>query len=410
MQFEKERPWITERAFISPWTYEANKVISLPERVVVYDVTLRDGEQYPGLVFTKEDKIRLAEALGQLGISRLEAGMPAVSQDDFEAVKEIVKRVKANVVVFCRGMRSDIDLAVDTGAWGVIVELPANETLIRKGYNWEKADVVKRAIDTCNYAKKKGLHTTFFLIDSSGADPEFLKPLVQEVVSQTDIDSLTAVDTFGRLNPRGTAAFVKKMIEWAGVPIEIHVHNDFGLGTANCLAAVEAGAEVVHTNMIGLGERSGGTATEEIAVALEFLYGVDTGINLKKLTEVAAVFQDVSGIKMPGHKPVVGKNSFSYEAGVAAMFSYRMHKEGLPLGTVPYLPELVGGGFRIVLGKKAGSYNVLWHLEHTNREASEEAIREIVKQVKAKAIENRRMITDDEFNKIYAEATGKSNP
>lgn len=402
----KRRPWITDRAYISPWAYEANKEIVLPKKVTVYDVTLRDGEQYPGLVFRKEDKIRLAEALDELGISRLEAGMPAVSQDDFEAVREISKRVNASVVVFCRGMRRDVDLAVDAGAWGVIIELPANEALIEKGYKWDKRDVIEKAVDTCNYAKQKDLHTTFFMVDSSGADPEFLKGIVQEVISETDMDSLTAVDTFGRLHPRGTAAFVRKLKEWAGgIPIEIHVHNDFGLGTANSLAAVEAGAEVVHTNMLGLGERSGGTPTEEIAVALEFLYGIDTGINLKKLSEVAAVFQEVSGIKMPGHKPVVGKNSFSYEAGIAAMFSYRLFKEGLPLGTVPYLPELVGGEFGIVLGKKAGKYNVLWHLEKTDREASEEEIREIVNRIKAKAIESRRMITKEEFDAIYDEVT-----
>lgn len=408
MPSEKNMPWITDRAYISPWAYETNKEIVLPKKVTVYDVTLRDGEQYPGLVFRKEDKIQLAEALDDLGISRLEAGMPAVSQDDFEAVQEIAKRVKANVVVFCRGMRHDVDLAVDAGAWGVIIELPANESLIEKGYKWDKRDVIEKAVDTCNYAKKKGLHTTFFMVDSSGADPDFLESLVKEIVSQTEIDSLTAVDTFGRLHPRGTAAFVRKLKEWSGVPIEIHVHNDFGLATANSLAAVEAGAEVVHTNMLGLGERSGGTPTEEIAVALEFLYGIDTGINLKKLSKVAAFFQEVSGIKMPGHKPVVGKNSFSYEAGIAAMFSYRLFKEGFTLGTVPYLPELVGGEFGIVLGKKAGKYNVLWHLERTGREASEEAIREIVKQIKAKAIENRRMITDDEFDAIYNDVSSDS--
>jgi len=408
MNEEKQRPWITDHAFISPWTYEANKEITLPKKVTIYDVTLRDGEQYPGLVFKKEDKIRLAEALDELGIERLEAGMPVVSQDDFEAVKEIAKRVKANVVVFCRGMRSDVDLAVDAGAWGVVVELPANETLIEKGYNWKREDVIKHGVDTCNYAKSKGLHTTFFMIDSSGANPDFLEGLVKEMVSQTEMDSLTAVDTFGRLNPRGTAAFVRKLKEWAGaIPIEIHVHNDFGLGTGNSLAAVEAGAEVVHTNMLGLGERSGGTPTEEIAVALEFLYGIDTGINLKKLSEVAAIFQEVSGIKMPGHKPVVGQNSFSYEAGIAAMFSYRLFKEGLPLGTVPYLPDLVGGEFGIVLGKKAGKYNVLWHLERTGRKAPEEAIREIVNRIKTKSVENRRMITNEEFDVIYNEVTGK---
>lgn len=401
MSQDKNRPWISDKAFISPWAYQANKSSNIPDRVTVYDVTLRDGEQYPGLVFTKNDKIQLAEALDDLGVSRLEAGMPAVSQDDFEAVQEITKRVKADVVVFCRGMRRDVDLAVDAGAWGAIIELPANEILIEKGYKWDKRDVIEKAVDTCNYAKLKGLHTTFFMVDSSGADPEFLESLVKEIVSETEMDSLTAVDTFGRLHPRGTAAFVARLKEWSGVPIEIHVHNDFGLATANSLAAVEAGASVVHTNMLGLGERSGGTPTEEIAAALEFLHGIDTGINLKKMSETAALFQEISGIKMPGHKPVVGYNSFSYEAGIAAMFSYRMLNEGLPLGTVPYLPELVGGEFRIVMGKKAGKYNVLWHLARTGREASEDQIREIVKQIKATAIENRRKITEDEFDAIY---------
>jgi len=401
MNEENKRPWITDEAFISPWVYETSKQIALPKKVTIYDVTLRDGEQYPGLVFTKEDKIRLALALDELGIGRLEAGMPAVSKDDFEAAQEIARRVKANVVVFCRGMRSDVDMAVDAGAWGVIVELPANETLITKGYNWKREDVIKRGVDTCNYAKRKGLHTTFFMIDSSGADPDFLEGLVKEIVSKTEMDSLTAVDTFGRLNPQGAAAFVSKLKEWSGgIPIEIHVHNDFGLGTANSLAAMEAGAEVVHTNMLGLGERSGGTPTEEIAASLEFLYGINTGLNLDKMKQVAAVFEDVSGIKMPGHKPVIGANSFSYEAGIAAMFSYRLFKEGMTLGTVPYLPQLVGGEFDIVLGKKAGKYNVLWHLEKAGREASEEQIREIVARIKEKGVAERRKITSTEFDAI----------
>ena len=131
---------MTDRAYISPWAYAANESADLPERATIYDVTLRDGEQYPGLVFSKADKIRLAEALDSLGIERLEAGMPAVSQEDFEAVREISKRVEADVVVFCRGMRSDVDLAVDAGAWGVIVELPSNQTLIEKGYRWTKTE------------------------------------------------------------------------------------------------------------------------------------------------------------------------------------------------------------------------------------------------------------------------------
>jgi len=403
------KPWIGDRAYISPWAYEVNADIILPKQVTVYDVTLRDGEQYPGLVFTKKDKIRLAEALDDLGIQRLEAGMPAVSRDDFEAAREIVKRVSADVVVFCRGMKSDVDLALEVGAWGVIVELPTNETLIRVGYKWDRDAVVSKAIDTCNYAKKKGLHTTFFMIDSSGADPQFLKSIVSEVMSNTDIDSLAAVDTFGRLHPRGTFAFVKKLKEWAGIPIEIHVHNDFGLATANTLAAVEAGAEVVHTNVLGLGERSGGAPTEEVAVALEYLYGIDTGLNLPKLKEVAQVFQEVSGVKIPGHKPVVGENSFSYEVGIAAMFSYRLFKAGLPLYVMPYLPEAVGNKFNIVLGKKTGKYSVIWHLERMGLDyPEEEQLRQIVDKIKARAIEKQGMITEEELREIYETIVGSA--
>jgi len=399
-------PWITERAFISPWAHKKQQEVTLPASVLVYDVTLRDGEQYPGLVFTKDDKLQLAEALDELGIRRLEAGMPAVSQEDFDAIHAISKKVTADVVVFCRGIASDVDLAVDAGAWGVVVELPSNETLINVGYNWSRDDVVRRGVETCNYAKKRGLHTTFFMIDSSGAEPGFLQGLVREVLTNTDIDSLTAVDTFGRLTPAGTAAFVSALRSWSEVPIEIHVHNDFGLGTANCLAAVEAGAEVVHTNMLGLGERSGGVPTEEVVAALEFIYGVDTGVNLERLRETANVFEEISGVHMPGHKAVVGANSFTYEVGIAAMFAHRLFKKDMPLGVVPYRPELVGGQFDLALGKKAGKYNVIWELERMDRSATEEQIREMVERIKSRAIERKGPISREEFASIYDDVTG----
>jgi len=396
------KPWLTDISFVSPWTYQARGDMNLPNEVTIYDVTLRDGEQYPGLVFRKEDKIRMAEALDNLGIKRLEAGMPAVSQEDFDAVKEIAKRVKVNVVAFCRGMKSDVDLALEAGVWGVIVEVPSNERLIKEGYHWEQKDVIEKAVTTCNYAKSKSLHTTFFLIDSSGADPEWLKPIVQETVSQSDIDSIVAVDTFGRLNPPGTRLFVQRMKEWVtDIPVEIHVHNDFGLAAANTLAAVEAGAEVVHTNILGLGERSGGPATEEVAVALKFLYGLDPGLNLDKLVETAKIFREISGVPFPGHKPVVGENSFSYEAGIAAMFSYRLFKNNFPLGVMPYLAEAVGNEFRIALGKKAGKYNVLWHLDKSGKSVSEEQLQEIVNRVKEESIRKRRALNSEEFERIF---------
>ena len=398
------KPWITDESFVSPWTYEARKSMALPKRVTIYDVTLRDGEQYPGLVFQKEDKIRIAEALDRLGVKRIEAGMPAASKEDYEAVKEIVKRVKTNVVAFCRGMKSDVDLALEVGAWGVIVEVPSNERLIKEGYRWEQRDVIEKAVNTCNYAKSKGLHTTFFLIDSSGSEPEWLKPIVEETVSRADIDSIVAVDTFGRLNPAGTKLFVQRMKEWVDLPLEIHVHNDFGLAAANTLAAVEAGAEVVHTNLLGIGERSGGAATEEVAVGLKYLYGLDPGLNLSKLTETAGLLRQISGIPLPGHKPVVGENSFSYEAGIPAMFSHRLFKNNFRLGVMPIMPEAVGNEFKIAIGKKSGQYNVVWHLEKTGRSANEDQLKEMVNRIKDESIRKRRALTSEEVDRIYDEA------
>jgi len=398
------KPWITDESFVSPWTYEARKSMALPEHVTIYDVTLRDGEQYPGLVFQKEDKIRIAEALDRLGVKRIEAGMPAASKEDYEAVKEIVKRVKTKVVAFCRGMKSDVDLALEVGAWGVIVEVPSNERLIKEGYRWEQRDVIEKAVNTCNYAKSKGLHTTFFLIDSSGSEPEWLKPIVEETVSRADIDSIVAVDTFGRLNPAGTKLFVQRMKEWVDLPLEIHVHNDFGLAAANTLAAVEAGAEVVHTNLLGIGERSGGAATEEVAVGLKYLYGLDPGLNLSKLTETAGLLRQISGIPLPGHKPVVGENSFSYEAGIPAMFSHRLFKNNFRLGVMPIMPEAVGNEFKIAIGKKSGQYNVVWHLEKTGRSANEDQLKEMVNRIKDESIRKRRALTYEEVDRIYDEA------
>ena len=397
-------PWITEEAFISPWTYQSRKDMNLPEKVTLYDVTLRDGEQYAGLVFRKEDKVRIAKALDALGVERLEGGMPAVSNEDFEAVKEIAKSVKANVVSFCRGIIGDVDLALQAGAWGVIVEVPSNERLIKVGYRWEQKDVIEKAVKTCNYAKKHGLHTTFFLIDSSGSEPEWLRPIVQETVSRADIDSIAAVDTFGRLNPAGTKLFVQRMKEWVGhIPVEIHVHNDFGLAAANTLAAVEAGAEVVHTNVLGIGERSGGAATEEVAIGLKYLYGLDTRLKLEKLVETAGIVREISGIPFPGHKPVVGENSFAYEAGIPAMFSDRLFKDNFPLGVMPIMPEAVGNQFKIAIGKKSGQYNIAWHLAKTGRSASEDELREIVDRVKEEALNKRRTLADDEVDSIIAE-------
>ena len=398
-----EKPWIGPYWHVSPYNFapEVRASLDIPERVTIYDVTLRDGEQCPGVVFRKGDKINIARKLDELGVNRIEAGFPAVSDEDFQTVKEIAGLgLKAKVKAFSRAMRADIDLALKAGVSGLTIELPSSQKLIKTGYNWTPEDVVNKAVEASLYAKSHGLQVSFFCIDSTRADADFLRRLSMAVVNEGKADALTIVDTFGVVNPIGFQHLIKLVKSWVRVPVEVHVHNDLGLATANSVAGVTAGAEVVHTNVNGLGERSGGASLEEVAVVLRVLYGIELGIDYSKLVELSHMVQEISHVKNSPTKPVVGENSFTYEAGIAVMFSYRFAKADYLQGALPYLPEFVGNDFRIVLGKKSGSYSVQWELEKLGWRATDSEIGEILKKVKEEGTATRKAISSRRFLEI----------
>jgi methanogen homocitrate synthase len=398
-----KKPWIGPKWFVSPYNFapEARASFEIPEKVYIYDVTLRDGEQCPGIVFRKEDKIKIAQALDELGVHRLEAGMPAVSQEDFESVKEIAHLgLKSKVKAFSRALKSDIDLALKADVWGITVELPSSQRLIETGYKWTPDKVMKMAVEASLYAKSHGLHVSFFCIDSTRAELDFLRKLCTTVVDEGKADALVIVDTFGVANPLGFQHLIKNVRKWVKAPIEVHVHNDLGLATANSVAGVTAGAQVIHTNINGLGERSGGASLEETAMVLRLLYGVELDLNFSKLTALSRLLEKISGVPNSPMKPVVGTNSFSYEAGIAVMFCYRFMKEGFLQGGLPYLPEFVGNEFKITLGKKSGSYSVLWELEKLGWTATDEQIDEILKKVKEEAIKTKKAVSQQKFKEI----------
>jgi len=401
-----EKPWIGPKWHVSPYNFapETRTSIEIPEKIYIYDVTLRDGEQCPGVVFRKEDKINIAKKLDEIGVHRLEAGMPAVSEEDFESVKEIAQLgLQSKVKAFSRALKADIDLALKADVWGVTIELPSSEHLIKTGYQWTPDKVVSMAVEASLYAKSHGLQVSFFCIDSTRAQPDFLRKLCTEVVNEGKADALIIVDTFGVVNPIGFQYLIKKVRGWVKVPIEVHVHNDLGLATANSVAGVTAGAQVVHTNVNGLGERSGGASLEETLMVLRLLYGVELGVNYSKLVELSKLAEDISGVKNSPMKPVVGTNSFSYEAGIAVMFMYRFAKEGgaqAMQGGLPYLPEFVGNEFKVVLGKKSGSYSITWELEKLGLTATDAETREILKIVKEEALKTKKAVSSQRFREI----------
>ena len=272
---------VKDKWWTSPfnWEEDVRKDLSLPAKVEIHDATLRDGEQTPGVVFRKHEKVAIAKKLDEIGVDRIEAGMPAVSKEDMEAIKEISSLgLNAKIMTFSRAMPADIDRAIECGADGAVVEVPSGLPRLKYQYNWSQEDIIERSITAVKYAKDKGLFVNFFPFDTTRAEFDFLKRLVGEVAEKAKPDSLCVVDTTGCILPRAMGFLVGELGRLVDIPIEVHTHNDLGCGIATSLAAVEAGAQTVHVCANGLGERTGNASLEEMAVSLKTMLGVDTSI------------------------------------------------------------------------------------------------------------------------------------
>src|SRR5215471_9407694 len=267
----------------------------LPEKVYLHDATLRDGEQTPGIVFDIADKIAIAEKLDEIGVDRIEAGMPAVSPQDFQAIKEISRLgLKAKIYTFARAMNADIDKALECGCHGVIIEIPIGYPKLKYQFKWTWEDVLRKSVDVINYAKSRGLYTVYFPYDTTRARHEDLTNLLTRVMQDAPPDSVGVVDTMGCILPEAMKYMVRLVKSLTNLPVEVHTHNDFGMAVATELAGVEAGANCVHSCSNGLGERTGNAALEELMVALHVLYGYNTQYKLAKLPELGELVSRIS--------------------------------------------------------------------------------------------------------------------
>lgn len=401
---DKKEYWKSKDWYVGPWNYydEVRKDFHPPKTVKIHDVTLRDGEQQAGIVFTKDDKIRIADALAEIGVHRIEAGMPAVSPEDAAAVEDIVKRnLGPEIFGFCRAMPEDIKRAADCGVSGVVVEVPANQPFLELGYGWPLEKLIERSIEATQFAKEQGLYTVFFTIDGSRADMDYYFNIVENVANAGYIDALTVVDTFGGLGPHGTGYFVKKVKERIKQPLEMHVHNYFGMATANTVEGILSGAEVFHCTVSGIGEGAGNCPLEETAVALLILYEIDTHIKYNLLRKLHKLVTGIAGTQ--ANRPLVGDMTYKTEIGVGA-YSYRKFwKNGRPALPMQYpvAPEFVGNDpQQIMMGKKSGVDNVEMWAERLGIELTREEAKEIVSHVKDKGIELKRLLTEDEFKDV----------
>lgn len=403
-------PWKTDKWFTSPWNFapEVRSQLHFAKKIKLHDVTLRDGEQQAGIVFRKEDKIRIAEKLAEVGIHRIEAGMPAVSKQDEEAIKEIVKRnLGPEIFAFARCMVDDVKRAVDCGVKGVIVEIPSSEHLIKYAYKWDMAKAIDLSIKATTYAHEQGLYTVFFPIDCSRSDMKWVLDLLTTVAKEGWMDACAIVDTFGGLMPHAVPYLIKSVKERIpDKPIEVHFHDDFGLGSANTLMALAAGADVAHTTVSAIGERAGNTAYEEVALALLTMYNVDIGLKTEKFVETSKLIQELAKVTVRPNKGILGDMLFKIESGIVTSWWMNV-KDEHPLEAVPYHWELIGQQEpEPVLGKNNGVDSINFYLNKLGLSVPEEKKMDLLQAIKNKSFEKKGLLTEYDFKKLVKEIVG----
>jgi isopropylmalate/homocitrate/citramalate synthase len=370
------------------WTGDINRPYALHAEVGLYDTTLRDGEQTVGIVLEPEQKLEIARALSDAGIRRIEAGFPRVSEDDFEAVRLIAAAgLEAEVWGFSRAVRGDVEALVELGVGATVIESPVSDLKLQ-AYGLDREEILRRVRDAVSYAVENGITVCYFGVDGTRADRAFLRH-AYETALEAGATELAVVDTLGIASPDAAYDLIGSVAD-LGVPLHWHGHNDFGLATAAAVAAARAGASWIHGTVNGMGERAGNANLAEIALALEALYGVRTGLKLDRVRAVS----DLTGVGLEPWKPLFGENLFRRESGAVAS---QFHD---PPSIEPYSSELVGAERSIVLGKKSGIDSIRLKCEELGLEIGEERQRELLAEVKRLGAQKRGLVTDEEFLRL----------
>ena len=364
---------------------------SLPERVIVYDSTLRDGEQMPGVRFDPEQKATIARKLDEVGVHQIEAGFPAVSQTEHASVKAISGLgLDAEILCLSRTLEGDIDSAIECDVDMVLLFIATSDLHLRYKLRMSRDEVLERAVSATEYAVSHGLRTSVSTEDTTRSDLEFVLRLFSECCDAGAV-RVGITDTLGCSSPEAISHVVERVRASVRVPVSAHLHNDFGLAAMNAVAALTSGAEAIATTVGGLGERGGNVSLEQLVMILRHLYGRDIGISTEGLTELAGVVFDAAGMQIPPNQPWVGPNAFSHESGihVAAILNCPLTYECVP-------PESVGNRRRLVLGKHSGTAIVRSRLSERDVDATQEQICEIVREIKRRG-EQRGRVPEEEF-------------
>jgi isopropylmalate/homocitrate/citramalate synthase len=378
---------------MSIWTGEVNRPYAFEADVGFYDTTLRDGEQTVGVVLDPQQKLEIAHGLAEAGVERIEAGFPRVSPDDWEAVRLIVEaRLTAEIWGFSRAVRADVEALVELGVPASVIESPISDLKL-EALGVSRETMLGRIREAVAYAVENGITVAYFGVDSTRADAAFFDE-AYAAAAEAGAAEVVVVDTIGVATPEAVHELVGRTRERLGLPVHFHGHNDFGLATANAVAAVRAGARWIHGTINGMGERAGNANIGEVALALRALWGVETNLDLERMRELSDRVRELSGYALEPWKPLVGENLFRRESGAVAS---QFHD---PPSIEPYSSELIGAERSIVLGKKSGIDSIRIKAEELGLNLSEDAQRDLLEAVKRRGAEKRGLVSDDEFREL----------
>jgi isopropylmalate/homocitrate/citramalate synthase len=377
------------------WTGELNDAYEIGGRVGLYDTTLRDGEQTVGVVLDPDQKVEIARLLDGLGVERIEAGFPRVSQDDWDAVKGVAAAgLAAEVWGFSRAVPADLEALVELNVRFSVIESPISDLkLAAIGVSREK--MLDRITSAMRFAAEHDIHAAFFGVDSTRAQRDFYDRVYSAAV-EAGAREVVVVDTLGIASPEAVGELVEHTVALvgAGVPVHFHGHNDFGVATASAAAAVRAGASWIHGTINGMGERAGNANLGEVALSLRALYGTETNLRLERVRAVSERVRELSGYELEPWKPVTGSTLYRRESGAVAS---QFHD---PPSIEPYSSELVATGRSIVLGKKSGLDSIRIKAEELGLDVPEERRADVLAAVKKLGARERRLLTDEEFRQL----------
>lgn len=372
------------------------------EKVFIFDTTLRDGEQSPGASMNTAEKVRLATQLEKLGVDVIEAGFPAASEGDFEAVSEVAKKIgNSEVAALCRATVSDIDRA-----WKAVRHaahprihtfLATSDIHIKYKLNMSRDEVVEAAVAAVKFARTFTDNIEFSAEDGSRTDRDFLCRVFEAVID-AGAKTVNLPDTVGYAIPEEFGELVKYVI--ANTPnmkkavLSVHCHNDLGLATANTLAAIKAGARQAEVTINGIGERAGNTALEEVVMALNTrptFAEVTTGIQTTRIYQISRMVSMVTGMMVQPNKAIVGANAFAHEAGI--------HQDGVLKNPMTYeimKPETIGlHTNKMVMGKHSGKHALLSHIKSMGYDLSDEELKTVFKKFKDLADKKKTIVDED---------------